>query len=256
MTYQNLNSVYKKTNFLIVFIIVTTFFSATHASDDFSDEDYYELPEDASEKKDDYLSKGNSLSAERKLQDYLLSIDSHVFVNNDVLTVKERQPPVISITKQPENKKFSVHETKPLSLAQDIQSDQPYSSKWKQETSPPEYGQPTSEKPSTATLLNEKTPSFYKDPYRVNASSSGSSVERNTSTKAWNCQFRANDDCEIANDQAVGNYFHLESRNLFRDFQPPSWYLLLNASTMPDSAAGARLITPYMKTENVPQGEF
>lgn len=256
MAYQGINSVCKQTNFLIVLIIVTTCFSAICALDDYLDEDYYELSEDVPQKKEHHLSKGNNLSAERKLQDYLLSIDSRVFANNDVLTVKERHPPVISITKKPENNKFTVHETKPSSFIEDIQSDQPLASKWKQEIAQPEYSQPSSEKPSTATLINKNKQSVYTDPYRVNASSSGSSIDRKITTKAWNCQFRANNDCEIVNDLAVGNFFHLQSQNLFRDFQAPSWYLLLNASTMPESAAGARLITPYMETQNASQGSF
>lgn len=248
MAYQTImNCAYNRANYFTLFIIVTLFFCAFCAHDDFSDDDYYELPEDSSEK-EHHLSKeekASNLSAERKLQDYLLSINSHVFANNDVLTVKERKPPT-SITKQP-LEKFTDHQAKPSPHVDNIQSDQPYSSL------SPEYSQTAgSKKPSTEVpVLNANKPAFLKDPYVVRTNSS---AYRNVSSEEWNCQFKANDDCEIVNDLAVGNYFHLKSRNLFHSFQPPSWYLLLNASTLPDSAAGARLITPYMKTGNVSQG--
>lgn len=252
MAQWNVNCVY------LLFFITTILFCihVCQTTGDFSDDDdYYDFGQEDFPKADPHPGKLDSVHSNKlnpeKLHDYLFGIQSQVLSNNDVLTVKPRKPTTTRLTKHTAAQ-FTV--TQAESQQGDPQSDQPSNSEnWKTPTVP-------QAETSTKNFWQKSVPT--EGPRRPVDSSASSAIGKPPSlpepfdgqTQTWNCQFRANQDCGIVNDLAVGKYFNLESRNFFRNFQWKSWYLLMNASTVPDDAVGARLITPYLNTGNVSQG--
>ncbi|KAJ6221986.1 hypothetical protein RDWZM_000531 [Blomia tropicalis] len=313
---------------------------------DFSEEDYYDL-EIPAVQRDPYQHKRNFHSTFRsddfvditnddrtskplinseRIKDLLFGIQSNVFTNNEVLTVKDRKPnqwkPKLEAEKKNGSKHFgndsvnstnlkqtemsivsqpkmrtkwerskpnsSIHEPVPL---ESIQSDQPHqfiqqpakvNSKFDdkpryQNRANPENqylnqreAQPAKsftnvdkDNVSTTMFVNGKSDTFISNiqPKQRNVYPSPPppplppfSPLPPPLPSVWNCEFREGYDCGIVNDQSIGKYFQLENRNFFHNFDWKSWYLTLNTSLLPDSAVGARLITPYMETHNVPKG--
>ena len=197
------------------------------------------------------MNKIGNLTSEQ-IQDYLLNLQSKVFTNNDVYTVKEKK--IWPMLKNEE--KSSIDKT--FIFEDNIQSDQPNNntnyhhhnqqlSNFRSSTTP---GETSSKKPMMSTLKSQqRKASTVRDDFVQD-----DQYQSVDSQRMWNCEFKNNHSCGIVNDHSVGEYFHLENRNFFRSFNWNSWYLMLNATTMPKGSAGARLITPYLATKNTSQG--